>query len=80
MTTIERQYHEVDINEVSQFLNSVSELAEEHNLEKKDIIEAYKVVELRRKNNLFVSNGDIHDEQIKFISSLLKQISDRLIN
>lgn len=36
-------------------------------------IEILKIAEMRRKNNLYQMNGDIHDEQLSGFGDLLKE-------
>ena len=56
------------------FLRSVSELATQHKISIAEIIAASHVLELRRRNELYVDNGDAFDEQISGIGELLKQL------
>jgi hypothetical protein len=74
-----RQYNNVDSKQVSYLLEEVSELAKKHKITQKDVLEDYKILEIRRKNDLFVSNGDIHDKQISGIGRELQQIGSSLV-
>jgi len=56
----------------------VKELAKKHKLTTTEIINGLKVLELQRRNDLFVANGDIHDEQIAGIGEEFQGISSSL--
>ena len=73
-----RDYKSVNISRVTYFLDEVSELATKYKMERKDIIEAFKTVELARQNDLYVANGDIHDEQMMGIGNALQEMGERL--
>ncbi|WP_324172285.1 hypothetical protein [Sulfurimonas sp.] len=73
-----RDYKRVEISRVNYFLDEVSELATKYKMERKDIIEAFKAVELARQNDLYVANGDIHDEQMAGIGQAVQEIGERL--
>lgn len=73
-----RQFRDINFNEIDSFLNDIAELAKKHKMEKKDIIDAYKTLELKRQNNLYVENGDIYDEQMSGIGKILQEISSNL--
>ena len=73
-----REMKSVSLQNVEYFLQDVATLAKKHKLEKTDIIEVYKLMELSRKNDLFVANGDIHDEQMAGIGNILSSIQNSL--
>jgi len=45
-----------------------------------DAVKTVKVLELRRSNDLYLSNGDTFDEQIAGIGEILKDFTDAYIN
>ena len=59
-------------------VHEVKELAKKHKMTETEILNGLKVLELKRKNDLFVANGDIHDEQIAGIGKELQEISSSL--
>lgn len=68
---LEREYYELGS------INDIKELAEKTNLSFDQVVNALHFLELRRKNDLYVSNGDIHDEQMAGIGLLLQQLIER---
>lgn len=50
--------------------------AKEFNLSYAEVLETFRLLELRRKNDLYVMNGDIHDEQMAGLGSLLANIQE----
>ena len=73
-----RQDKSVSMENVSQFLKEVLKLAQEHNIHASDVIDAYKVMELSRQNDLYVANGDAHDEQIAGIGQAIQSIASAI--
>ena len=73
-----RKYRDVDMDQCNYFFDDVKTLMKKHKMTNQDIISGLKVLELRRQNDLFVSNGDIHDEQMGGIGKELSEISSSL--
>ena len=73
-----REDKSVSIEYVSGFLNEVSELAKKHKVSMADVIEARKVLELERRNDLYLSNGDIHDEQMAGIGKEIQEVANSI--
>jgi hypothetical protein len=59
-------------------LSAVKRHASEHDLTVDQVLQAYKIKELERNNNLIVSNGNIYDEQIAGIGEILREMSGSL--
>jgi len=76
----ERDYKEIDIHSKNEFFREVLELSKEHKIGADNIIEGLKVLELRRQNDLYVSNGDIHDEQMAGLGEEFQNISSAINN
>lgn len=70
-----RNYQHVCIEDVGGFLNEVSGLVKKHKVSMADVIEAHKVLELKRRNDLYVANGDIYDEQMAGIGKEIQQVA-----
>ena len=73
-----RKYQEITTDNKKYFFEEVKELAKKHKLTTTEIINGLKVLELQRRNDLFVANGDIHDEQIAGIGEEFQGISSSL--
>lgn len=68
-----RKGFNVSEQEIGDFLKEITALAKKNNISVADVIEAYKTLEYRRKNNLFHDNGDIFDEQMAGFGKLLEE-------
>ncbi len=71
-----RQKH--DSYDINVFLDKVTEISKKYKMEKKDVISSFKTLEIRRQNDLYLSNGDIYDEQMSGIGQEIKSISSAL--
>jgi hypothetical protein len=63
--------------DVDFFLDNALELAKKYKIELSNVISAYKVLELKRKNDLSHRNGDIFDEQVAGIAEILQALSEK---
>jgi hypothetical protein len=70
-----RESRDIDLSIANMFFDEVSELSKKHKMTKQDVIEGLKVLEMRRKNNLYVDNGDTHDEQMSGIGDEIAKIA-----
>ena len=75
-------FHQIDRNEFKVSKNSVEKLltdalhiATKHQVSVNTVIEVYNVLEIRRKNNLYLWNGDNFDEQMAGFGKILQTIS-----
>lgn len=67
-----RKYqHKNDINTIIDEIKKIKSIRDETGLTYDQVIETCNMLELRRKNDLYVANGDIFDEQMSGIGSLL---------
>ena len=73
-----RDYRYVSIKDVGGFLEEASELVKKHKVSVSDVIEAHKVLELKRRNDLYVANGDIYDEQMGGIGKEIQKVADSI--
>ena len=67
----ERPYFDVRSEKLDDFLAEAKILARKHGITVGDVIEAKKALEMERRNDLYVKNGDAFDEQIAGIGELL---------
>lgn len=70
----ERKYQRVSSDHLDSFLQDIASLSKKHGISVSDAIAAARVLELSRQNDLYVSNGDIFDEQVAGIGELLEKI------
>jgi acetoin utilization deacetylase AcuC-like enzyme len=71
-----RNHLRVETSDLDEFVSSAVKLAQKHKIHVCDVIAAGRVLELSRRNDLFVNNGDAFDEQIAGIGELLQKLSD----
>lgn len=74
----ERDHKRIRNKDIEAFLQDSQELAKKHKISITDVINAAKVLELERKNDLYASNGDIFDEQMSGIGELLQNLISSL--
>ncbi|MCX5846686.1 MAG: hypothetical protein NTW12_10100 [Deltaproteobacteria bacterium] len=70
----ERNHRVIKLLDIEDFLENAIKVSKEKKVSVSDVIEAKKVLELQRKNDLYVENGDTHDEQMSGIGELLKEL------
>lgn len=62
--------------DVENFVEQAVEIAKRHGVSVADVIAAKHDLELERRNNLSVWNGDTHDEQLAGFGELIKRFLD----
>ena len=70
----ERKYHRLRKQEVTCTINMIKEISGETLLPVSDIIELLKVMEMERKNDLYVDNGDAFDEQVSGFAEITRTL------
>ncbi len=73
-----RNFRNVEKEDVEERLKDFISIAKKHKVSLSDVISTAKITELERSNNLFVANGDIHDEQMAGIGEILTEIKSSL--
>lgn len=73
-----RDYRRVSSDHLDSFLTDIAALSKKHGVSVSDAIAAARVLELARRNDLYVSNGDIFDEQMAGLGELLEKISSAI--
>jgi hypothetical protein len=73
-----RLQHTPNEHKINTFFNEVKELSSKHKMSIAEVIECFKVLELQRKNDLFLANGDLHDFQMSEVNELLEQAIESL--
>jgi len=74
----ERDYMYVSLEQLSGYLEDIVRLAKEHSMRPVEVLAAAQLLELKRRNDLFVRNGDIWDEQISGIGTALDRIAESM--
>lgn len=75
-----RKYqHKCDANTIINEIETIKSIQTKTGLTYDQVIDTYNMLELRRKNDLYVANGDIFDEQMSGIGSLLESFVDAYI-
>jgi len=71
-----RNYKSVESAQVEEKLKDFMRIAKVHKVVLHDVIKTARILEIERANNLFVANGDIHDEQMTGLGEILIEIKD----
>lgn len=74
-----RKSYEVTSEQVISLLEEVKSISVKTRIEIPSVLEAYRILELRRKNWLYESNGDIHDEQMSGFGEIMEQMASSLL-
>ena len=75
-----RDYRRIDTDYIDSFLGMAVEMSKKHKVTVTDVIAAANVLEVRRKNDLAVDNGNIFDEQMAGIGHILNDIDASIDN
>ncbi len=70
-----RNYRHVSTADLKSFIEDMQAVASVTGLTIDQVLKAREICESERKNTLYVTNGDIHDEQMAGIGELLEKIS-----
>lgn len=74
----ERRFLRVSRDHLDSYLRDIVSLSKKHDISVSDAIAATRVLEIERQNDLYVSNGDIFDEQMAGLGELLEKISSSI--
>ena len=70
----ERNFRRSNKQEVILTINMIKEISSETSVPISDIIELLKVMEMERKNDLYVDNGDAFDEQVSGFAEIIRTL------
>lgn len=70
-----RDSHVVDDRYLDAFIASAVKIATKHNISVESVIEARRVLEIERSNNLRSLSGDYHDEHMGGFGEILSRIA-----
>ena len=73
-----RTSYSVSGRDLDSFLADAAALAKKHSTSIDAVIEAKRVLEMERRNNILVSAGDYHDEHMGGLGEILFRIADAL--
>ncbi|MCO5250721.1 MAG: hypothetical protein M9949_04780 [Candidatus Kapabacteria bacterium] len=74
-----RNYHSCDkIEDVISEIEALKDIQKKTGLTYDQVLETCKMLELRRKNTLYVENGDTFDEQMGGFGELFKDFNERI--
>ncbi len=71
----ERDHKLVASGDLDDFLGSAVKLAAKHKIAVSDVIAAKQALESERRNDLYVANGDVFDEQVSGIGLILEGVT-----
>ncbi|MDD4515439.1 hypothetical protein [Massilibacteroides sp.] len=67
-----RMWHTVYESDLKVYISELEKIAEKSKFTIDQVLKAAEILELKRKNNLYVNNGDAFDEQMAGFGELLK--------
>jgi hypothetical protein len=73
-----RNWHSITDKDIIDYSEMVIKISTKTNLSIDQVIKIAEIKQSERRNNLYVTNGDIHDEQMSGIGALLEQIDSSL--
>lgn len=73
-----RNKFHVQEKDVEDYILNVKEIASKHDMSIDQTIKILENLELQRKNNIAVANGDIHDEQLMGFGDLFQELNTKL--
>lgn len=75
-----RDYKTIDQHDVINEIKSIEEIADVTGFSVDQVIKVRSILEMKRRNSLYVANGDIFDEQIGGIGQLIEEFRRILID
>lgn len=73
-----RDHRRVKVNELDEFLTKLVRLATKHDISVGEVIEAKRVMEFERQNDLACDDGDYRDEQMGGFGDRLERLVESL--
>ncbi len=73
-----RPHKKITPDHLEDFLNWLEEIAKKRGISLSDAIQAAKVLEMRRRNDLFVTHGDYLDEQAGGFGDIARELVDAI--
>lgn len=69
-----REHCFINEDNINDFFTEVKRVSEQFKMSKTDVIQGFKVLELCRRNELYLNNGDAFDEQMTGFGELFKEL------
>lgn len=63
---------------VAFLLEDAQKLAKKYKVDIAVVLEAYRIKEMERQNDLYVENGDVHDEQMTGFGKLIETFNGKM--
>jgi hypothetical protein len=73
-----REFQRIEMSELETFIKEVINVAKNQKVDLPLVLEAYKILEIKRRNDLYVRNGDAFDEQMAGFGELFEMLNHRL--
>ncbi|KAA3653417.1 MAG: hypothetical protein DWQ11_08800 [Proteobacteria bacterium] len=73
-----REMRSVATDQIDSFLQELVTLSKKHGVPVADVIAAANVLQLKRKNDLAVGNGDVFDEQMASLGEVIREVASAL--
>jgi hypothetical protein len=73
-----RNYSEIDLSDVDAYVKELSAIAKKNKVTLPEVIETWKVLEMRRQTDRYVANGDIFDEQMGGFGKLIQELIEKI--
>lgn len=73
-----RECRRISEDEFYNWISHTKQLAQEHGVTFRDVVELMKVEEMQRANAIAMQDGDYRDEHIKGICDALKEIANEI--
>jgi type IV secretory pathway TrbF-like protein len=70
-----RKLKESTQEDLEDFIRIVKDISSRTNLSENQVLKAYEILELKRRNDLYVANGDIKDEQLAGFGKIAEEIN-----
>jgi len=78
MDQVKRERQSISDTGLEAKINSISQIVSKTNKSFDQVVRVLEVMEFERRNNLFIDNGDVFDEQMIRFRRILEEIFNRL--
>lgn len=75
-----RPFRIITTEDVISFIEDMQKISKKTKLEINEVIKVVEILELRRKNDLFIDDGDTFDEQMSGIGEIMNELVENLIS
>jgi hypothetical protein len=71
----DRNYHHINDSNAISFIERVKDISKKEKITFAEVLQVFEILENKRRNDLYVANGDILDEHMAGLGELVKGIS-----